>query len=617
MKSLLKILSLLAVLTFFFAPCLVRAQDYSDDQGVSFQTFYDQLGNEGTWVQTDDYGYVFQPNVQDPNWAPYTDGHWVYTTEGWAWVSEEPWGWATYHYGRWANIDDLGWVWVPGYRWAPAWVSWRYGGGYAGWAPLPPETFVGAEYGAPDDGVSVGFHFGNDVDVNFHIGAGCYNFVRVGDMGERNYRGHFVNRENNYTVINQTTNVTNITVNYYSGTKANFQGVATGGPEVARVNARSRQQVQTVQLTAAPQPGPSTVQGNSLAVFAPRINPAITQQTRPAAISQTRNHPTFNRGDSITKPMAVTASVKPVAPSAVAIQAATVAQAQAPATAKIATEKTPIKKTFSQPLTSLAPVAPPSKATAPATTTLNPNLAPQAAAPIPGGPMTPAATQPNEAKPGGTALSPQAQHQQDKAAKAQQKRAATQPQAPPQQPDVVPAPKAVTGTSALNPNVAPQTVPPPSGGPMTPAATQPNEVKPSNAALPPQAQQHRDKAAQAQQQQAAAQVQAQQQQEKTAQAQQQQAAAQVQAQQQQEKAAQAQQQQAAAQAHTQQQQEKAAQAQRQQAAAQAHAQKQAATQAQQQPAPEAQSKPPGETPGAAADAKHRQKNPNDPNPPVQ
>jgi hypothetical protein len=32
----------------------------------------------------------------------------------------------------------MGWLWVPGYQWAPAWVSWRYGGDAVGWAPLAP-----------------------------------------------------------------------------------------------------------------------------------------------------------------------------------------------------------------------------------------------------------------------------------------------------------------------------------------------------------------------------------------------------------------------------------------------------------------------------------------------
>ncbi|MCY1060360.1 hypothetical protein OV142_35060 [Nannocystis sp. SCPEA4] len=31
-------------------------------------------------------------------------------------------------------------MWVPGEVWAPAWVDWRWGGGYVAWAPLPPPT---------------------------------------------------------------------------------------------------------------------------------------------------------------------------------------------------------------------------------------------------------------------------------------------------------------------------------------------------------------------------------------------------------------------------------------------------------------------------------------------
>jgi hypothetical protein len=386
---------LLAVLTVSLTLNSVRAQDVppppdqgdqadqgdqGDDQGVSFQTFYDQLGDQGTWIQTDNYGYVFQPNVTDPNWAPYTDGHWVYTDEGWTWVSDEPWGWATYHYGRWANIDGTGWVWVPGYRWAPAWVSWRYGGGYAGWAPLPPETFIGAEYGDGGTDVNVGFHFGSDVDVNFNIGPGCYNFVQVGDMGDPNYRGHYIDRSRNYTVINHTTNITNINVNkttvnnnYGGGATGAFRGVSAGGPSIATVNAHSRTHIPTVQLTAANQAGRSTLQGNSLAVYAPRVNPTSARTAKPARVGQTLATPTFNRGDSITKPLDVTSSVRAPAPSAAAVQAATAAQAHVPAKARIATEKTTIKTPLSRPLTSMQPVAQvhPAATTAPAANNFN------------------------------------------------------------------------------------------------------------------------------------------------------------------------------------------------------------------------------------------------------
>lgn len=402
MKTILQFLAALTVLAFSSAPSLVRAQDVpppppdnqgdQSDQGASFQTFYDQLGDQGTWVQTDDYGYVFQPNVSDSDWAPYTDGHWVYTDVGWTWVSDEPWGWATYHYGRWANIDGMGWVWVPGYRWAPAWVSWRYGGGYCGWAPLPPETL---------EGVGIGFHFGGDADVSFNIGPGFYNFVAVGDMGEPNYRGHFIDHSRNYEVINNTTNITNIN----GGTSAGFRGVVVKGPLLSEVNAHSHQHIPTVQLTAANQPGRSSLQGNSLAVYAPKINPGTVQQAKPTRVSQTIAHPTFNRGDSITKPLAVTATVKPLPPSAAAIQAAQTAQLHAPAKAKIATEKTTVT-----PLTSLKPVAPvpgtanvanPGVNAFNGANTVKPKTEEHtsANAPFTGESVKPAVTQPNEVKP--------------------------------------------------------------------------------------------------------------------------------------------------------------------------------------------------------------------------
>jgi hypothetical protein len=353
MKALVYSLANLVLLTFFFAPGLVRAQDNPGEQDVSFQAFYDQLGDQGTWIQTDNYGYVFQPNVSDPNWAPYTDGHWVSTDQGWTWVSNEPWGWATYHYGRWANIDGTGWVWVPGYRWAPAWVSWRYGGGYCGWAPLPPETLEGA-----DDG-DQGYHFGNDVDVSFSIGAGCYNFLPVGDMGESNYRGRYVARGNNYGIINNTTNVTNININNHSGpgnAAANFGGVTTGGPSLKTVNAHSRQHVSTVQLTRASQPGTSVLQGKSLAVFAPHVAPAAGQQAKPAQVAQTISHPSFNRGTTITKPLDVTANVKAPAPTPQAIEKARLAETKVPVTAKIARENTTMNTPLGKPPATTKPV---------------------------------------------------------------------------------------------------------------------------------------------------------------------------------------------------------------------------------------------------------------------
>ena len=77
--------------------------------------------------------------MPDRGFQPYaTNGHWVVTEYGNTWVSDYNWGWAPFHYGRWYQDPYRGWAWVPGTEWGPAWVSWRSGGGYYGWAPLGP-----------------------------------------------------------------------------------------------------------------------------------------------------------------------------------------------------------------------------------------------------------------------------------------------------------------------------------------------------------------------------------------------------------------------------------------------------------------------------------------------
>ena len=96
------------------------------------------LSSNGRWIETPEYGTVWQPIRVASDWQPYRYGRWAWTDAGWAWVSDESFGWAVYHYGRWGFAPELGWYWVPGRVWAPAWVEWRFGDRYAGWCPLGP-----------------------------------------------------------------------------------------------------------------------------------------------------------------------------------------------------------------------------------------------------------------------------------------------------------------------------------------------------------------------------------------------------------------------------------------------------------------------------------------------
>ena len=113
--------------------------------GVNIQAaadFTSPLAAEGAWVTVGSYGRCWHPNGVAVGWRPYCSGQWVWTDCGWYWQSDEPWAWACYHYGNWVYDGTIGWVWVPGIEWAPAWVSWRTGPGYIGWAPLGPRGVV-------------------------------------------------------------------------------------------------------------------------------------------------------------------------------------------------------------------------------------------------------------------------------------------------------------------------------------------------------------------------------------------------------------------------------------------------------------------------------------------
>ena len=100
------------------------------------------LAANGAWVETGAFGRCWRPADVAVNWRPYCDGIWVWTDCGWYWQSDVPWAWACYHYGSWSYDPNYGWIWVPGVEWAPAWVYWRIGGGYIGWAPCSPRGVV-------------------------------------------------------------------------------------------------------------------------------------------------------------------------------------------------------------------------------------------------------------------------------------------------------------------------------------------------------------------------------------------------------------------------------------------------------------------------------------------
>lgn len=255
-----RILLAAAVLAFLFPA--VRQAEAAD---ISIDFFYDNIGDGGNWVDVADYGYCWQPTVAVSNrsWRPYTDGYWAFTDVGWTWVSYEDFGWATYHYGRWVRLRGRGWIWVPGRDWAPAWVSWRTGGDYVGWAPLPPRG-----------GGDVFYDYRPitaQVDVDFDIGPSSYNFIDVRYVGEPVLRERIFAADQNITYITRTVNVTNIT---YRDNQ-----VYSYGPDYNTLNRYSTRPIQRLSLQRETSVDPIAavrsrslmkVQGDRLVIAAPQ-----------------------------------------------------------------------------------------------------------------------------------------------------------------------------------------------------------------------------------------------------------------------------------------------------------------------------------------------------------
>jgi len=195
-------LALLAVfLSFSFIS--TRQVQANSSVSVNISVFHDALAPYGNWINHRTYGQVWYPHDVARDWRPYTDGYWAHTDEyGWLWVSNEPWGWAPFHYGRWAWDNWYGWVWVPGRTWAPAWVFWRSGGGYAAWAPMPPNVVW-----QPNIGLNISY-FNYDRDLRWD----SWVAVREHDLPYRNMSRRICPPHQNLQIINVTNNINNVTI---------------------------------------------------------------------------------------------------------------------------------------------------------------------------------------------------------------------------------------------------------------------------------------------------------------------------------------------------------------------------------------------------------------------
>ncbi|HEY5462346.1 MAG TPA: DUF6600 domain-containing protein [Hanamia sp.] len=255
------------------------AQNYSQQpEDISYQQFYNDLSPYGNWVNDPQYGYVWVPGIA--GFRPYsTNGNWVYTDYGWTWASNYNWGWAPFHYGRWVNDMSYGWMWIPGNEWAPAWVSWRGGGDYYGWAPLGP-------------GMSVNISVGS-------IPANNWTFVPNRYITSSRINDYYVTPSRNVTIINNTTIINNITVVNNSRTRPSYNS----GPNATDVERYTNSKIRKINVVESNQPGSPQINNNSIRVYRPAIKQEPSTNIRPSRVIDrdqiNRDNRTNNNNQSV------------------------------------------------------------------------------------------------------------------------------------------------------------------------------------------------------------------------------------------------------------------------------------------------------------------------------
>ncbi len=218
-------------------------------EDISLQIFYDELSPYGEWIQDRQYGYVWRPDVDQNEFRPYyTNGRWAMTEYGNTWVSNYDWGWAPFHYGRWVHSRYNNWLWIPDTIWGPAWVSWRTGNGFYGWAPLGPS-------------VNINLNFGRNRN-RYIISDFCWNFIPQRNIYFNNFGRHNWRRNN---VFIQNTVIIN-------NTYIHNQNTYYTGPRAEEIRRATNQDVTIYNVNRSNRPGAIRIdnKNNNINIYSPR-----------------------------------------------------------------------------------------------------------------------------------------------------------------------------------------------------------------------------------------------------------------------------------------------------------------------------------------------------------
>ena len=250
-----------------------KVQAYPN-RSVSLQVFYDELSYYGDWINNPDYGYVWRPDVGSDFRPYYTNGRWAMTEYGNTWVSDYEWGWAPFHYGRWFYDDYDGWIWTPDTEWGPAWVDWRSGGGYYGWAPLGPRVNIN---------INIGRRYNTPRNHWVFIPQRCIYYP--------SYSRYWEPRRNVY-IFNNTTIINNV----YTNRNVRYNC----GPRADDIRRATRQNVPVYRIADDSRPGSTRVEKDAISIYRPDVR-KDDRNSAPKSIASGSARPSRSSDNSIDR----------------------------------------------------------------------------------------------------------------------------------------------------------------------------------------------------------------------------------------------------------------------------------------------------------------------------
>lgn len=259
---------------------------------VDYREFYDALSSKGEWVQVDGrelgfsgekpadlenkasflckvFGindayaqdvnvfFVWRPSTDlavslgtdnaPPVYVPYSNGQWVNTDQGWYFKAPTPQEEITSHYGRWSYSDNLGWVWIPGRVWAPAWVDWRVNDNYTAWTPVPPHVYI----------------IDNTLKVPEITDDSRYVIVENKYFAEPDFYKYSYKENKNKIIIKEMTRTNGIMVINHT--------IINKGPEVTVIEKVTGKPIQKVEIKRVTDPSGVKYTGTSYVVYTPEL----------------------------------------------------------------------------------------------------------------------------------------------------------------------------------------------------------------------------------------------------------------------------------------------------------------------------------------------------------